>query len=480
MNRVLIDIKRKESSTAKISPQVNPTHKNLCVRINLSYCRILRFPAKRIATIFIVGVVFLSFIFNFAAAPTNGGAYAAQDPLAERQSLEAQLTQLEQQIDEYDGKVQEYKKQGDTLQSEIKKYNDKIAKLNLQIKAITLTLKKLNDEMNSTTQQISDTEVKIGDKKKVIADILQNIYQNENRGTLTIFLANVKISDFFNEMSRLASVQDKLRVNMEELGVLHSQLSDQKQTLALEKQDNMNLIEYQQGQKLDIQKTKDEKNTLLKETKGKESEYQKILTQTQETAAQIRNRLFELIGGGELKFEDAYKLAQFAESKTGVRAALILAVLDKESALGKNVGKCNYKTAMHPTRDIPIFLEITSELKLNPDTTLVSCPITRDGAYGGAMGPAQFIPSTWVRFNDQIAALTGDNPPSPWNNTDAFMATALYLKSVGADGGTLYAEKVAAAKYYAGGRWSYYLSSYGANVIARASQFEQDIATLNA
>ena len=490
--KLFIDIRSKENSIREAPHQ-----------INLNYRKVIRIPIKKISAILAVLLMVVSFAFNLfprwpfggrVFAPTSGDARAAQtqNSTEERKALEDQLVQLEKQIDEYDAKVQQYKTQGNTLQSEINKLNAKIAQLNLQIKAITLNIKKIDTEIVDTQSQITTTESKIDDKKKVIASILQGMYQSDDQNMVTIFLANYKISDFFNEMSRMASVQDKLRQNVEDLMGLHTQLSNQKETLALQKQDTVSLMQYQQAQKQTIQQTTQQKNDLLKVTKGKESEYKKILVQTQETAAQIRSRIFDLIGGGQISFGDAYKFAQFAESKTGVRAALILAVLDKESALGKNVGQCNYNinpyypsrasnpTTMHPTRDIPIFLSLVKELGLNPDTLKVSCPIPSDGAYGGGMGPAQFLPSTWVKYSDSIASLTGDNPSSPWNNSDAFMATALYLKDAGASGGTLYAEKVAAAKYYAGSRWSSYMASYGASVIARANQFEQDIATLNA
>ncbi len=469
--RILVDVKKRSAPSIWRAAEK---------RVNLNSGRNIRIPIFTFFKMVIILLATASFVFGSVTAPTGKGLAAQND--AERKALESQLGALEKEIAEHEAKIETYKKQGKNLQSEIKKLEEKVAKLNLQIKAINLSLSKLDQEINQTQKQIKKTEDDLESNKDSLAQMLQALSETDRSTLLEVLFKNPELSDFFNDINGLEALQSNLRIILGKIVEMREDLIDQNEVLGLQRSDTSALKEFQNTQKEIIRKTREEKTNLLKITKGKESEYQKIVKEKKKTAAEIRKQIFRLLGGGEMEFEEAYGLAKMAEKATGVRAALLLAVLDRESALGKNVGKCDYKTAMHPKRDIPVFLAIVDELglkgNLEDGAIKVSCA-NSDGAYGGAMGPAQFIPSTWNLYKSRVAGISGNSPPSPWNNADAFIATALYLKDAGADGGSIKKEREAAARYYAGARWERYLWTYGDRVIVQAQQFQDDIDVLN-
>lgn len=414
-------------------------------------------------------------------------SFSQENNAAERAELERQLADLETQIAVHESTIAEYQKQGKTLTKEISTLNSKISKLNLQIKAINLQLSKLDQEISQNKTEIKTTEDKLVITKNGLTELIQHLYENETAGLIEILLKNPRLSDFFGNLNDVLAAQDNLAITARKITELRADLLDKKEQLANKRSDVAALKAAQDAQRKSAQTIQQEKNNLLVQTKGQESKFQSILQETKKSAAEIRKRIFQFFGGGEMSFEEAYQMANLASKATGIRAAFILAILDRESALGQNVGRCSYEKAMHPTRDLPLFLALIAKLKeagtAPPDPILVSCA-NADGAYGGAMGPAQFIPSTWNLYAKRIAELTGHNPASPWNNGDAIMGTALYLQDAVKSCSNTYGkqadlERCAAARYYAGARWSRHFWGYGDRVVTKANKFQADIDILN-
>jgi membrane-bound lytic murein transglycosylase B len=215
-----------------------------------------------------------------------------------------------------------------------------------------------------------------------------------------------------------------------------------------------------------------EKQKLININKTQEKTYAQVIAEKEKRAAQIRAALFSLRDTEGIPFGDALKYATLASAKTGVRPALILAILTQESDLGKNQGSCLvnnidngdgagkntgtlFEQVMKAPRDTVPFKDVTERLGKDWRMTPVSCPPgtkwSSSRGYGGGMGPSQFIPSTWELFKDRLGSMIGinGNLVNPWNPEHAILATAVYMADLGATSGYT-GERNAACKYYSG------------------------------
>ena len=319
---------------------------------------------------------------------------------------------------------------------------------------------------------------------------MRAINKNDSYPFLFTVVSQNKLSDVYSVYQDYAAVSKGLSGLVDEINKNNQDLAAQQQKLQQQQDDANNLLSVKAIQQSQLSDSVGQQNTLLQQTKGKEADYQIVINDTKAQAASIRSRLYQLLGvSSQITFGEALKIAQWAHGSTGIDPAFLLAILTQESNLGQNVGTCNrpgdppsksYKVVMNPTRDIPPFLQITAELGNDPNITPVSCAMrNKDGSqlgWGGAMGPAQFIPSTWMGYKDKVSQLTGHSPANPWDIRDAFAAAAIKLTSNGADG-TYQGNWNAAMRYFSGSTNLKY-RFYGDNVMATAAKYQSDISQL--
>ncbi|MDP3726007.1 MAG: lytic murein transglycosylase [bacterium] len=421
-------------------------------------------------------VLFLVFFLNtshfvFAQATSD-------DVLKRRAQLEEDLGGLEKRIVEQQTILQEKQRESVSLERDIAILDAKIQSAELSIRARDLTIKQLGADIGNKTEIIGNLRDKLTREKESLAQLLRKTREIDSFSLAEVILANKNISDFFVDVDSFNAIQAALSDSFEEIAATKNKTQEEKTALEEKRQEEQELRSIQELQKRRIEEDKGQKREILKISKGTETIYKNIIASIEKDATAIRTELFVLQGTDAIPFERALELANTASQKTGVRPALILGVIAEESNLGANVGKGNWRTDMKKPRDTEPFLDITRRLGLNPD----SMPVSKKPGYGwgGAMGPAQFIPSTWILYEARIAKLTGHNPPNPWDPYDAFIASALLMKDNGADKGTYAAERLAALRYFAG--WvnatKRAYAFYGDDVMVLAEKYQKQIDIL--
>ncbi len=431
---------------------------------------------------------------TLAVAAANSNASQETGDCTTKETCEALLAKYETLLKQYDSDIAKTSGEKKTLQNQIAAMKKKIDSLSVQIKQSNAMIGDLKIQISDTQDSIGETGARIADSQNHLAAIIRAIGEADRTSLIETLLAEQKLSGFFDNMVYLENLNDKTNQILQDIKNLKLSLEDQQVGLESEKGDLEKTTQMKELQRQEHEQTQAEYNKSLQV----KSEQLEQTTQAKQLTAQviqtIKQRLFALAGVADTdapNFEQAYQIAKSVGSATGVRPAFILAILTQESNIGKNVGQCylqNDKTGggvrittgaalakvMHPTRDVPHFVEIVQALGKDPHATRVSCPMSF--GYGGAMGPAQFIPSTWNIYKDRLETIL-KRPANPWNISDAFLATALYVSDYGATSQEYNGEWKAAMIYFAGTVNKKY-RFYGDSVMKIAAGYADDIAAI--
>ncbi len=390
----------------------------------------------------------------------------SQDECKTISECEALYKQLEEEIKKVEANIAKTKEEKKTRENQIKFLKSKIQQLELQIKQTNLQIKELTLQIEDTENAILETSLRIENMQKKLSQILRTIYEEDQKPLIQILLTEKTIAGFFDNLAALEALNKKQKEILAEVKSLKAFLEEEKENLESQKSDLEKLLSIRTLQKQENEFAKKEQEKLLAMTEAQYQQYLKQKKELEQRAAEVMARIAQLTLPGLTVPRDRkelYQLANWAGNLTGVRPALILGLIEVESALGTNVGQCNcagqpicrhpelsYKKVM-PTSQWAAFEQITKELGLNPDTTPVSCYVGGGKVQmGGAMGPAQFMPNTWLRYKGRIENLTGIKPANPWRASDAFLGAALYLADFGASSKKLEDERGAVTAYLCG------------------------------
>ncbi len=434
-----------------------------------------------------ITVLFAAVFAVLFALPALAQTRSLNDAIEERQrELEQDLQKIEKEIQVQQKVLDEKRTERVSIERDVAILNAEIKKSQLSIQARTHTIGRLGSEIGNKEETIEELTARMARQKESLAQLIRETNMIDDYSLVEVALSRANISDFFEDLDSFDSITLSLQGSFRDIEKTKAQTNEEKLSLEESQKREIDLKYTQELEKQKIERQEQERKYVLDVTKGQEAVYQLVLEERQREAARIRAELFALRDTDGIQFGEALAYAKEAEVLTGVRAAFLLGILKQESNIGQNVGSCVianlttgetksvnsgtvFKNGIHPVRDLPLLQSILKDLGRDPLQTKVSCPISV--GYGGAMGPAQFIPSTWSSYISRLSATLGAHP-DPWNPRHAFIASATFLADLGAAKRGYSAEHEAAARYYAGGNWNTLGQGYANSVLNHAQTIQ--------
>lgn len=390
------------------------------------------------------------------------------DTPAEKAACQAEYNRLEAERKEAEAAAAAEQAKSSSYERDIALLRAKIKAAQLDIQAKTLLIQTLGNDIVGKQRHINDLEGRIAKGKQTLADLLRRTNEIDDASLPEIILSQATVTGFLEDVDSFQAVQEGLRLRFEQIRSDQNETAAEKSALTNRQNAEVDARYSIQQQQKKVEANQKELQVLLNISEQNKKTYSSLAAQKAQQAAQILAALFPLAGSKAIPFGEALKYAKVVQESTGIQPAFLLALLKQETNIGGNVGTCyltdtatgagiNTRTnaavpnVMKGTRDVQPFLTITKSLGYDYKTTVVSCP--QSIGYGGAMGPAQFIPSTWMIFKDRIAKAVGVAVANPWKPLDAFMASAMYLSDLGGASTkavSTTAQKNAACRYYSG------------------------------
>ena len=222
---------------------------------------------------------FIFAIMLFSALGLTMGVYAeTADELRDKITNKGkEVEQLEAEIKLYRQELIKLGKEANTLKTSIKELELNDKKLTAQVRSTEAQVEESNLNIEELELGISDKASKINKNNGSLAEAMRSLDKIDRKAKWEVLLSEDTFSDIWDDVSNLQNLEEKTSVLISDLKDIKADLEDTKTKEEKEKAKLVSLKNRLNGEKKAVLANKNEKQNLLKTTKNKESNYNKIL-----------------------------------------------------------------------------------------------------------------------------------------------------------------------------------------------------------
>jgi len=219
----------------------------------------------------------------------------SRDSFATSQS---DLDRIQNDINKKNNDLSIKQKESKAIEGEISTFNGQISDVQSQINSTQSQIDSLNAQINDANKKITEFEADLKIKKESLAEYLRVFYEDSNISTIEQIATSDSFSDFVDKTEYNLTMQEKIKETSGEIKKLKKNLEDNKVQIAKQVQEIEGLKKQQIAQRQTLDGQRSVKQSLLKVTKGQESEYKKILNDLQKEYNSAMNSAWTNAGTG--------------------------------------------------------------------------------------------------------------------------------------------------------------------------------------
>ena len=233
----------------------------------------------------------ISIFFLFATPAFAASIDSLKDQIIDRNS---QIAEIERQIAEYQQQLLVVGSEKKSLQSAIASLDLSRNKLSASIRVTENRISNANLTLQELSREIFKNENVIAGHEDAIAKSIREIHKASAQTLIEQLLSEKNVSDIWNDTGILLQFQGALQASVASITQVQVALAGDKDYEERKKKELAALRKDLSSEKYGLDISKREKNTLLTQTKNKESNYQKLIREKEEAQEAFEKDLFAL------------------------------------------------------------------------------------------------------------------------------------------------------------------------------------------
>ncbi len=249
---------------------------------------------RKMLALFALPVFLFMFCLSAFLTKADDATDAATKLQNEKDQRQQKLEQLNKQIKQYTEQIAKARDASNSLKNEVFIFDREIASMELQIEA-------KNTQIEDTQLQIAETEKlieqkikEIADNKKVLSQLIVELNEFDQQYQLQSTLGAKNLSEFLDQIEYNNSYQDKIFQLVKKIKDLKARLEQQQKELTIQLKNLNELKEQLQISKESLVTQRSQKEKLLAQTRGLESNFQKLLATSKKEEQDIQKEINEL------------------------------------------------------------------------------------------------------------------------------------------------------------------------------------------